>query len=194
MLPQEAADEAPPADFAAVLKASKRDQHFAPLRQDGLARKHFTENNSVAPEQHPANRFEGYIAIASFARIKKRPAPRTMARSRGTAVAVPGASLWVDQRAQIIEAIGGQQARRHQFPESGFHFRLQLARAAHNIGEEGSAPLPQELKHGSGIGAQAGSLSIAGLAPRNHPLRFVAREKRNRRHAARHHAPLAVAR
>ena len=45
-------------------------------------------------------------------------------------------AAWVEQRAQILESIGGHQTGGHQFPERVFHFAGQAAGGAREIGEE----------------------------------------------------------
>ena len=42
----------------------------------------------------------------------------------------------IGQRAQRIEAVGGNEAAGHELPERLFHFGRQTLRAAHDVGEE----------------------------------------------------------
>ena len=48
----------------------------------------------------------------------------------------PARRLRIDQRAQVVEAVGGDHARGHQFPQRGFDFGFQFSRAANDVGEE----------------------------------------------------------
>ena len=50
--------------------------------------------------------------------------------------ALAGAPFGVDEGAQIVEAISGEESRCHQFPERRFDFGFQFAGSAHNVGEE----------------------------------------------------------
>ena len=77
-------------------------------------------------------------------------------------------------------------------------FRFQLARAAHNIGKERSAPLPQKIQHQLRPVTQPASVSVRPASrafarvgiPRRHPIRIFPHKKRNRRNAGRNHPPL----
>ena len=48
--------------------------------------------------------------------------------------------MWVDERTQVIEAIGCDQSGRDQFPESGLNLCLEFSGTAHNVGEEVGLP------------------------------------------------------
>ena len=76
--------------------------------------------------------------------VEQRPSPAAVARARGASRTVSGAAFGIDQRAQIIETVRGNQPGRDQFPETGFDFRLQPPRAAHNVGEKRSSTFAQK--------------------------------------------------
>ena len=74
-------------------------------------------------------------AIGGLIDVEQRPAAGAVPRARAAAAALSGAALGIDQRAQIVEAVGGEQSGGDQFPEAGFDFGFELAGAAHDVGE-----------------------------------------------------------
>ena len=70
----------------------------------------------------------------------------------GRSLAQP--TLGIDQRAQIVEAVGGHHARSHQLPQCGFDFGLQLAGAAHDVGKERRPATSQEFQHACALIAE----------------------------------------
>jgi hypothetical protein len=145
LLAQKSTDKPAATDFSSVFQASERNQHVPPFRKNGFARKKFAEDDSVAMQQHPARRFKRPGMVVGITGIEQRPAAGTVSRTRGSTAALAGAPFGVDQRPQIVEAVRRQQSCGDKFPESGFYFSLQFARAAHNICKEGSAALSQKL-------------------------------------------------
>ena len=143
-------------------------------------------------QQHPTRRFKRPSMVVGITGIKHRPATSTVSRTRGSSAALAGAPFGVDQRAQIVEAVRCQQSCGDKFPESGFHFSLQFARAAHNICKEGSAALSQKLQDRCRVPAQTRRLDFARFAPRNHPVAVFAHKKGNGRDAGGNDAPLSV--
>src|SRR5260370_11245910 len=101
---------------------------MAPSGEDGMAGEHFAKDDAVAAEKHPADGLQSDIAITRFAGGEQGPAAGAVARARGTAAAVAGAALGIDERAQVVEAVGGEQASGGQLPKSGLHLGLLLAR------------------------------------------------------------------
>ena len=105
--------------------------------------------------------------------------------------ALAGAPLGIDQRPQIVEAIGGHQTRSHQFPERGFDFRFQFSRAANDIGKERRASLPQKIKHQLRSVAQTAVCAwLRGGMPRRHPVGIFPYKEGDGRNAGGNHAPL----
>ena len=52
------------------------------------------------------------------------------------AAALTGAALGIDQSAEIVETVGGDEADSDQFPQCGFNFGLELPGAADDVREE----------------------------------------------------------
>ena len=97
---------------------------------------HFAEHYAVSAQQHVADGFERIGALGGRVHVQQRPAAGAVARAGVAAGAVPGAALGIDQRAEIVEAVGGEQAAADQFPQRGFDFGFDSAGAAHDFGEE----------------------------------------------------------
>src|SRR5260370_18711744 len=95
---------------------------MAPSGEDGSAGEHCAKGDAVAAEKHPADGLKSDIAITRFAGVEQGPAAGAVARARGTAAAVAGAALGIDERAQVVEAVCGEQASGDQLPKSGFYF------------------------------------------------------------------------
>jgi hypothetical protein len=45
-------------------------------------------------------------------------------------------SLWIDQRAKVIEAIGSYKPGGHKLPQPSLDLRFQLAGCAYDVGKE----------------------------------------------------------
>ena len=75
--------------------------------------------------------------------------------------AVAGAALGIDQRAQVIETVGGEQPGGDQLPEARLDFGFELAGAAHDVGKEGGAAPLQEREDFARRGAKALRLACA---------------------------------
>ena len=133
---------------------------LAPLGQIGLAGKHVAKDHAVTFEQHPASGFDGAIPFDRVIGIEQRPAPGTVPRAGSASAALSGAALGIDERAQIVEAIGGYHSGGNQFPQSSFNFRFQFVGAANNVGEEGRAALAQKIQHLPRPFAQAARFGI----------------------------------
>src|SRR5919198_2709006 len=69
LFPDETADEASSANFAAVLQAAVGQQKLAPLRYYRLSGQQIAEDHAVAVEQHPAGGLDRALAIGRLARI-----------------------------------------------------------------------------------------------------------------------------
>ena len=184
MLAEEAADETAAANFAAVFEAAKRHQDFAPGRENGFAAENFAEDDAVAIEQQAASSFENERAVFGFGGRKQGPAAGVVAGSRGAAATVAGAALRVDQRAEIVEAVGGDDAAGDELPKGGFDFGFQAARAANDVGEEGSAGLAEKFEDVESGGTQAAGAVFSGVSVfRRHPIGVVANEEGDGRDA-----------
>ena len=120
---------------------------------------------------------------------------------RGRAVrpsALPGAPFGVNQRAQIVEAIGGNQPTRDQFPKRRLHLGLEPACAPHNVSKKRRSALAQKVENVPGNFTQAPRLvRVGGRVSRDrvtgawamgrHPVGFLANEECNGGHAGRNH-------
>src|SRR6185437_3628680 len=140
----------------------------------------------VTLKKHPAGRFVGAVALDTRISVQDCPASRTVARASSAAASLSGTPFGINERAKIVEAVGSDESRGYQFPQSGFDFSLELTGRAHNIGKERSATVPQELKHLPSNRAQA--LALVHTFLRQHPVGLFADEERDRRHAGGNHA------
>src|SRR6266581_1811453 len=121
---EKAADKSSAADFSAVLEAPQSDQQLAPCGQQGLPREHVAEDHAVTAQQHPARGFQRPLAIYHFAGIQQRPTPCAVPWTRASPPPLSGTALGIDESAEIVKAVRGQQACRDKLPERGFHFGL----------------------------------------------------------------------
>jgi len=110
------------ADFTAIFQTAQGYQQFAPFGKYGLAREKLAEDDSVTAQQHPADGFECFRAIVDLAGVEQRPTSRTVSWTRTASASLAGAALRINERAQIVEAVGSEQARSDKFPERCFHF------------------------------------------------------------------------
>ena len=85
-----------------------------------------------------------------------------MPGTRAAPAALSGAPFGIDQGAQVVEAVGRDHSSRHQFPERGFDFGLQLVRAADDVGEKRSSALAQEIQHLPRALAQTAGFGLLG--------------------------------
>src|SRR5579863_10231000 len=111
--------------------------------------------------------------------MQQRPASRAVPWAAGLAAAVSAAAFGVNERAQIIESIGGDEPGRDQLPQPGFDFRFQFSCAPNNVCKERSSVLLQKSEDFARDGAEAAAIFFGG-ALRQHPLRVFADEKCNR--------------
>ena len=79
--------------------------------------------------------------------MQQRPASRAVSRTRSLAAPLSGAAFGIDQRAQIVESIGGDEPGGDQFPQRCLDFALQHFDAANDVGEERCAARLQEREH-----------------------------------------------
>src|SRR5437588_431273 len=107
LLSQEIADEAAAANFATIFQSAKSDEQLAPLGENGFAREKLAKDDAIAAEQHPANGFEGAVAVGVLVRIEQRPAACAVARARSAPAALAGAPLGIDERAEVIKTVRG---------------------------------------------------------------------------------------
>ena len=102
---------------------------LAPLRQVGFAREQLAEDDAVALRA-ASSRWprRALVAVEPIGWIEQRPASGAVPRTRVRAAALSGAALGIDERAQIVEAVGGDQAGGHQFPQARSRLRLSACR------------------------------------------------------------------
>ena len=115
---------------------------------------------------------------------QQRPPSRGVPGTRAAAPAFAAAALRIDQRAQILEAVGGHETGGHQFPERVFDFARQPAGGARQIGEERRAALPQ-LGQNLACGVRERILDAGGFVARRRqqPVGVFAQENREGRNA-----------
>ncbi len=106
---------------------------------------------------------------------------------------MPRAAFGIDQSAQVVKAISGDQTPCDEFPQASFNFGFELAAAADNVGKERSSAGAQELQDFARDWTQALNLGFRFLmrcahAGQRHPFRLVADKKCDGRNAGRHHA------
>src|SRR5262249_61016641 len=112
-----------------------------------------------------------------------------------SAAPVTGSALRVDQRAQVIEAIGCDQTSRHQFPECCLHLCFEPAGPTHDISEKRCPALAQEVENLPSSRTEAASLGWIGCRmPWRHPIRLFADEKRDGCNAGGNDPPFSVSR
>src|SRR5437870_4570612 len=104
-----------------------------------------------------------------------------MPRTGGAAASLSGTAFRIDERTQVIEAVGGDYAAGYQLPQSSFNFGFQFSGCANDIGKKRRAPLPQVFKHLARDRAESLRLCDGGV--RSHPVGFVANKKRDGRDA-----------
>src|SRR6202040_3459375 len=98
-------------------------------------------------QKHPAGRLDRTVFFRRFAGMEYRPPPGTVARARRASASLARAPFRIDQRAQVIKAIGRYQTSGDQFPKRSFDFGLQLSAATHDISEKRCASLTQKIEH-----------------------------------------------
>ena len=83
-----------------------------------------------------------------------------MPRACDASTALAGAAFGIDERAQIVETVGGDHSGRDQFPQRSFDFSFQFAGAADDVGEERSAALAQKFQYLPRAVAQAAGFRL----------------------------------
>ena len=91
----------------AIFESAESDEQFAPFGKKGFAGEEFAEDDSIAAQQHPARGLDCAWALDGDVGVKQSPAAGTMARTRAASTSLPGATLGIDQRTQIVETISG---------------------------------------------------------------------------------------
>src|SRR5437588_10328383 len=114
-----------------------------------------------------------------------------MTRTRAAATSLSCPPFWIDQRAQIVEAVGCDHARRDQLPKCSLDLCFEFAGAPDNIGEERSTSLLQKIEHELRSVAEPTTILLLALVSRRHPVRLLAHKKRNGRNAGGNDAPLS---
>src|SRR5258706_7328889 len=82
LLAQKSIDESPAAHFAAIFETAVADLQFTPARQIRFAHEQVAEDDTVAPQQHPAAGLDAAVAIRALG-VQQRPASRRMPRPAG---------------------------------------------------------------------------------------------------------------
>src|SRR5919109_3305291 len=158
LLPGEAANEAPAADFAARFQPAINVQQLAPWWQpSGFALEQAPEHYAIAAQQRAGDVLDGAGVPVGPSAWGKRPSARALhAKSGGPpSAAAAGRRLAQarrhEQRAQAAEAVRGHHAEGHELGERVFDLRPQEAGTRDQVIEEGGAVLADELGHGLGI-------------------------------------------
>ena len=127
---------------------------------------------------------------------QQRPAAGRVPRARGAASAFATAALGVEQRAQVLEAVGGNQAGRHQFPQRIFDFAGQAAGGAGQVGEEATRrALSRAAQHFAGGMRERLARAKAAVPPAASGRRRAGRSRAARRAwAARGRCPFSSGR
>ena len=125
------------ANLAAIFQPAESHLQFAPfgqIRSRGPAdRERRCRSVSAASSRSLPRRDFGRLP----GRCTEAPSgPCCAADAPSRPLALPGAALGINQRAQIVEAIGGDQPAGNQFPQGQFRLRLSAPGAAHDVGEE----------------------------------------------------------
>ena len=113
-----------------------------------------------------------------------------MSRSARPLSSFRTAAARVHERAEIVEAVGRDQAGCHEFPESFFHFRRKMVGHPHQVGKEARTSLlqgaTQILRHGTQLGKRVRPLRC-GIIVKDipQPLALLTWEETNRRHTRR---------
>ena len=120
---------------------------------------------------------------------QQRPASGRVARARGAALALAAAALGIQQRAQILESIGRDQAGGDQFPKRVLDFAGQAAGGARKVGEERRAARFQHVEDFAGRVRER----VPGrrLRRREEPAGILAEKDRERRDAGGPHTAAA---
>jgi hypothetical protein len=105
---------------AVEIQAAERHQQVTPGRGKSLARQQVAKDHAPAPQQQARERLGGRGILGAGA--QQRPAAGGVPGTRATAPTFAPPPLGVNQRAQILEPIGGDQPGRYQFPERVFDF------------------------------------------------------------------------
>ena len=152
LLAAEAGDEAPAADLAARLEAPAAHQQVAPRRQPlGLAREQPPEHHAPAAQQRPHQVLDELLApsvIGPGGRVRARdprPAPGGIHPEERDASAPaapaerPAAVGGHEERAQPREAVGIDEAERHELTEGLLGLRGQERAPRRDLIEERGA-------------------------------------------------------
>ena len=128
MLAGEASDESAAANLTLRFQAAQHGQKFAPWRSALFAREQIAEHHTPSQQQLPGPFFDRIRGC--FGAVRRMRAQRPAAwRGRMTSAAFATATFGIDQSAQILEAIGGDEARGDELPESIFYFARETVRS-----------------------------------------------------------------
>lgn len=174
LLTGEGRDEAAAADQAAGFEAAEDGDELAPGRDGGFAGDEVAEDDTVAAEEHAAGGFELGVAedrggggVLAGGRIRRMheesPAAGGGLGARGLAAET---AAGIDEGAEAVEAVGGDEAGGNQLPESAVDFFGGRGEKADEIGgEHGSAIREAGAKAVGKIAESGGECGLGNLSP-----------------------------
>ncbi len=113
---------------------------------------------------------------------QERPPTRSVTGTAGPAPSLTPPALRVGKRPQIVEAVGRDQPRRDELPESVLHLARQATGCAHQLWQERCTASLQLSQHGR-AGVREGGVGGGSWAPardaREDPARIVAQPQRH---------------
>ena len=123
---------------------------FAPWRGSGFAATEVAEQHAPAASSCSAHFSTSLVGSAS--RADQGPASGGVPGPGSTAAAFAAAAFGIDERAQVFEAVGGDESRGDQFPERVLHFTGQASGGSRQVGEEGRVLFERGEHVGGGVG------------------------------------------
>ena len=229
LLAHEPRDEAAAPHFAARFQAAERGEDVAPRGHQGLAANQVTEDHTPAEKKLAgegvgalAGRSErggvGDVLVLGASvgigrcmggdgsrragvgrRDEQRPPAGGVPWAGGAEAPLATAALWIDEGAQVIEAIGGDEAGGDQLPEAILYLARQPAGLLNQFAEEAGATAAERVEDGLGGVRQHRAAAACGVAARprgigddiqrpagrEEPVEILAEEKRDRGDARR---------
>ena len=130
MFADESGDEAAAANFAAGFHSAVSHEQIAPGGCERFARQKIPKNYAPAVEKQLCEKY--YVGCLGFRTVEQSPASSGMAG----ALRSSGAAFGIEQCAEIIESVGGDQTRCDQFPQRIFDLARQASARFHKLDEE----------------------------------------------------------